>query len=165
MGTLRSEYINLNDESDENRRLKVENSKLVFQNACTEISLAKAEADNFAKSEEVKSLQSVINLLASEYSNQSDSHVKSGLIGTSYGEKHGGLEDSVSLRPSDASSLIGTSDTALQEKSSMDSKTGLDEFLSYILPISIIVFLLIAIMWFIIVKKLQNTQEKAEQYI
>ncbi|CAI2175425.1 14662_t:CDS:2, partial [Funneliformis geosporum] len=51
---LRNEYINLNDE---NRRLKVENSKLVSQNACTEISLAKAKADNFAKSEEVKSLQ------------------------------------------------------------------------------------------------------------
>src|SRR5215471_5681303 len=83
---LRSEYINLNDE---NRRLKVENSKLVSQNACTEISLAKAEADNFAKSEEVKSLQSVINLLAPGYSdknNQSDSHVKSS------GEKHDGLE-------------------------------------------------------------------------
>src|SRR5215471_7781473 len=90
---LRSEYINLNDE---NRRLKVENSKLVSQYACTEISLAKAEADNFAKSEEVKSLQSVINLLAPEYSNRSDLHVKSG------GEKHDGLEDS------GASSLIGT---------------------------------------------------------
>jgi hypothetical protein len=153
---LRSEYINLNDE---NRRLKVENSKLVSQNACTEISLAKAEADNFAKSEEVKSLQSVINLLAPEYSNRSDSHVKSG------GEKHGGLEGSVSLRPSGASSLIGTSDTALQEKSSVDSKTGLDKLLPYILPFSIILFLLIAIMWFIIVKKLRNTQEKAEQYI
>src|SRR5436190_21011241 len=88
---LRSEYINLNDE---NRRLKVENSKLVFRNACTEISLAKAEADNFAKSEEVKSLQSVINLLAPEYSNKNNSHVKSG------GKKHGGLEGSVSLRSS-----------------------------------------------------------------
>ena len=157
---LRSEYINLNDE---NRRLKVENSKLVSQNACTEISLAKAEADNFAKSEEVKSLQSVINLLTPEYSNLSDSHVKSGPIGARM--KHGGLEDSVSLRPSGASSLIGTSDTALQKKSSMDSKTGLDEFLPYILPISIIVFLLIAIMWFIMLKKLRNTQETAEQYI
>src|ERR1700733_5023296 len=73
---LRSEYINLNDE---NRQLKVENSKLVSQNACTEISLAKAKADNFAKSEKVKSLQFVINLLASEYSgknNWSDSHIK-----------------------------------------------------------------------------------------
>jgi hypothetical protein len=159
---LRSEYINLNDE---NRRLKVENSKLVSQNACTEISLAKAEADNFAKSEEVKSLQSVINLLAPEYSNRSDSHVKSGPIGASHGEKHGGLEDSVSLRPSGASSLIGTSDTALQEKSSVDSKTGLDKLLPYILPFSIILFLLIAIMWFIMLKKLRNTQETAEQYI
>ncbi|GBC01001.1 hypothetical protein RclHR1_40200001 [Rhizophagus clarus] len=157
---LRSEYINLNDE---NRRLKVENSKLVSKNACTEISLAKAEADNFAKSEEVKSLQSVINLLVPEYSNWSDSHVKSGPIGARM--KHGGLEGSDSLRPSGAFSLIGTSDTALQEKSSVDSKTGLDEFLPYILPFSIILFLLIAIMLFIIVKKLRNTQEKAEQYI
>src|SRR3954469_12512507 len=71
---LQNEYINLNDE---NRQLKVENSKLVSQNACTEISLAKAEADNFAKSEEAKSLQSMINLLTPEYSNRSDSHVKS----------------------------------------------------------------------------------------
>ncbi|GBB95910.1 hypothetical protein RclHR1_02640024 [Rhizophagus clarus] len=90
---LQSEYINLNDE---NRQLKVENSKLVSQNTCTEISLAKAKADNFAKSEEVKSLH--------------------GLIGALHGEKHGGLEDSISLRPSGASSLISTSDTALQEK-------------------------------------------------
>src|SRR5215471_6903097 len=149
---LRSEYINLNDE---NRRLKVENSKLVSQYACTEISLAKAEADNFAKSEEVKSLQSVINLLAPEYSNQSDSHVKSG------GEKHGGLEGSVSLRPS----LIGTSEAPMEPKSSVDSKTGLDKLLPYILPFSIILFLLIAIMWFIMLKKLRNTQETAEQYI
>ena len=157
---LRNEYINLNDE---NRRLKVENSKLVSQNACTEISLAKAEADNFAKSEEVKSLQSVINLLAPEYSNRSDSHVKSRLIGARM--KHGRLEGSVSLRPSGASSLIGISDTALQEKSSVDSKTGLDKLLPYILPFSIILFLLIAIMWFIMLKKLRNTQETAEQYI
>src|SRR6266496_35974 len=62
---LRSEYMKLNDEF---RRLKVENSKLIFQNACTEISLAKSKADNFAKLEEVKSLQSVINLLAPGYS-------------------------------------------------------------------------------------------------
>ncbi|CAI2187611.1 17686_t:CDS:2, partial [Funneliformis geosporum] len=45
---LQSEYIKLNDK---NRQLKVENSKLVSQNACTEISLTKAEADNFAKLE------------------------------------------------------------------------------------------------------------------
>ncbi|CAB4388733.1 unnamed protein product [Rhizophagus irregularis] len=149
---LRSKYINLNDE---NRRLKVENSKLVSQNACTEISLAKAEADNFAKSEEVKSLQSVINLLAPEYSNRSYSHVKSGPIGTSYGR------NDIS-----APSPIGTLDRPFQgEKSSVDSKTGLDNFLPYILVFSIILFLLITIMWFIIVKRLRNTQEKAEQYI
>ncbi|CAI2202038.1 12916_t:CDS:1, partial [Funneliformis geosporum] len=96
---------------------------------------------------EVKSLQSVINLLAPEYSNRSDSYVKGGPIGASHGEKHGGLEDS------GASSLIGTSDT------------GLDKLLPYILPFSIILFLLIAIMWIIIVKKLRNTREIAEQYI
>src|SRR6266496_3437426 len=74
---LWSEYIKLNDEY---RRVKVENSKLISQKACTEISLAKAEADNFAKLEEVKSLQSVINLLVPGYSdknNRLDSHVKS----------------------------------------------------------------------------------------
>ncbi|RGB32306.1 hypothetical protein C1646_670248 [Rhizophagus diaphanus] len=108
---LQSEYINLNDE---NRRLKVENSKLVSQNTCTEISLAKIKADNFAKLEEVKSLQSVINLSAPEYSNQSDSHVKSRPIGASHGEKHGGLEGLVSLRPSGASLLIGISNRAFQ---------------------------------------------------
>src|SRR5437763_3386659 len=103
---LRSEYMKLNDEF---RRLKVENSKLIFQNACTEISLAKSKADNFAKLEEVKSLQSVINLLAPEYSdknnqsddncsllqvNASDSHVKSSLIGALHGEKNNESEDS-----------------------------------------------------------------------
>src|SRR6266542_794043 len=146
---LRSEYINLNDE---NRRLKVENSKLVSQNACTEISLAKAKADNFVKSEEVKSLQSVINLLAPEYSdkkNQSDSYVKSG------GEKN---DISAYL-------LIGTPDTALQKKSSVNLKTDLDKLLSSILAYSIILFLLIAIIWFIVVKKLWNTWEKSDQYI
>ncbi|CAG8730498.1 28658_t:CDS:1 [Racocetra persica] len=73
---LRSKYIKLNDE---NRRLKVENSKLISQSACAKISLVKSKADNFAKSEEVKSLQSVINLLAPKYSdnNQSDSLVAS----------------------------------------------------------------------------------------
>ena len=146
---MRSEYINLNDE---NRQLKVENSKLVSQNACTEISLAKAEADNFAKSKEVKSLQTVINLLAPEYSdkkNQSDSHVKSS------GEKN---DISASL-------LIGTPDTALQKKSSVNLKTDLDKLLSSILAYSIILFLLIAIIWFIVVKKLWNTWEKSDQYI
>jgi hypothetical protein len=103
---LRSEYINLNDK---NRRLKVENSKLVSQNACTEISLAKAETDNFAKSEEVKSLQFVINLLLSEYSgknNWSDLHVKSGLIDASHDEKN----------DISASSVIGISDNPIQEE-------------------------------------------------
>src|SRR6266542_2288550 len=146
---LRSEYINLNDE---NRRLKVENSKLVSENACTEISLAKAEADNFAKSEEVKSLQSVINLLAPEYSNkknQSDSHVKSD-----------GKKNDIS-----ASLLIDIPDSPIQgEKSSVNSKTDHDKLLSSILAYSIILFFLIAIIWFIVVKKLWNTW-KNDQYI
>src|SRR5437764_7466334 len=95
--------------NDEFRRLKVENSKLISQNACTEISLAKSKADNFAKLEEVKLLQSVINLLASEYSNknnQSDdscsllqvnapnSHVKSSPIGALHSKKNNEPEDS-----------------------------------------------------------------------
>jgi hypothetical protein len=131
---LRSEYINLNDE---NRRLKVENSKLVSQNACTEISLAKAKANNFAKSEEVKSLQSVINLLPPEYSgknNWSDSHVKSGLIDASHDEKN-----NIS-----ASLVIGTPDNPIQGESakpkeisdsnSMNSKSKL---LEPILPVNL----------------------------
>ncbi|CAI2179198.1 2099_t:CDS:2, partial [Funneliformis geosporum] len=110
---LRSEYINLNDE---NRRLKVENSKLVSQNACMEISLAKAEADNFVKSEEVKSLQSVINLLALGYSdknNQSNPHVKSGLIITLQGEKN----------DISASSIIGILDSSIEEEKTSDSNS------------------------------------------
>ncbi len=96
---LRSEYIKLNNKF---RRLKVENSKLISQNACTEISLAKSKADNFAKLEKVKLLQSVINLLTLRYSNKNnqsddgcsllqvnapDLHVKSNLIGALHGEK------------------------------------------------------------------------------
>ncbi|RGB29300.1 hypothetical protein C1646_766738 [Rhizophagus diaphanus] len=103
---LQNKYMKLNDEF---RRLKVENFILIFQNnACTEIILAKFKADNFAKLEEVKSLQSVINLLASKYSdksNQSDdgcsllqvnasnSHIKSSLIGALHGKKNNELED------------------------------------------------------------------------
>ncbi len=101
----------------------------------------------------MKSLQSVINLLVPEYSdkkNQSDSHVKSG------GEKN---DISTSL-------LIGTPDSPIQgEKSSVNSKTDLDKLLSSILAYSIILFLLIAIIWFIVVKKLWNTWEKSDQYI
>ncbi|KAF0467419.1 hypothetical protein F8M41_026013 [Gigaspora margarita] len=62
-----------------NGKLKVENSKFTFQNACTEISLAKAKANKFTKSEEVKSIQFVINLLAPGYTNknnQSNSYIK-----------------------------------------------------------------------------------------
>ena len=115
---LQSEYINLNNK---NRQLKVENSKLVFQNACTEISLAKVEADNFAKSEEVKLLKSVINLLAPGYSgknSRSDSH----------GRKNDEPEDPVSLRPSSTSSVVGILDRPFQgeaDSSSMDSKSNL----------------------------------------
>src|SRR6266498_1600162 len=147
---LRSEYIKLNNDY---RRLKVENSKLISQNACTEISLAKSKADNFAKSEEVKSLQSVINLLAPKYSNkknQSDSYVKSS-----------GKKNDIS-----ASLLISILDSPIQgEKSSVNSKTDFDKVLSSILAYSIILFLLIVIIWFIVVKKLWNTWEKSDQYI
>ncbi len=61
--------------NDKFRWLKVKNSKLIFQNACIEISFVKFKADNFVKLEKVKLLQSVINLLTSGYfdkNNQSD---------------------------------------------------------------------------------------------
>ncbi|CAI2185396.1 5212_t:CDS:1 [Funneliformis geosporum] len=131
---LRNEYINLNDE---NKRLKVENSKLVSQNACTEISLAKAEADNFAKSEEVKSLQCVINLLTpghSDKNNRSDSHVKGGLIGASHNEKN----------DISASSVIGTPDNPIQgesakpkEISDSNSVNSKSKLLEPILPVNL----------------------------
>ncbi|CAG8808734.1 21463_t:CDS:2, partial [Dentiscutata erythropus] len=50
-----NEYMKINDEA---RQLKVENSKLFFQYACAETSLAKYKAECYAKSEEVKLLQS-----------------------------------------------------------------------------------------------------------
>ena len=90
----------------------------------------------------MKSLQSVINLLVPGYfdkNNQSDSYVKSG------GKKN---DISISL-------LISTPDSLIQgEKSSVNSKTDLDKVLSSILAYSIILFFLIAIIWFIVVKKL-----------
>ncbi|RIB02992.1 hypothetical protein C2G38_2226279 [Gigaspora rosea] len=73
--------------NDEARRLKVENSKLFSQYACAKTSLAKYKAEYYAKSEEVKSLQSVINSFPPGYfdkNNQldgperTDSYVKSG---------------------------------------------------------------------------------------
>ncbi|CAG8554404.1 25990_t:CDS:2, partial [Racocetra persica] len=72
--------------NNEARQLKVENSKLFFQYACAETSLAKYKAECHTKSEEVKSLQSVINSLPPGYfdkNNQpdgpkrTDSYVKS----------------------------------------------------------------------------------------
>ncbi len=97
-------------------RLKVENSKLIFQNAYTEISLAKA--DNFAKSEKVKLFQSVINLLTLGYSNknnrysnknnQSDSYVKTG------GEKNDESECSSTLPVIANDILDNTSEVKIQ---------------------------------------------------
>ncbi|RGB26696.1 hypothetical protein C1646_770085 [Rhizophagus diaphanus] len=115
---LQSEYINLNDK---NRRLKVKNSKLVSRNACTEISLVKAKANKFAKSEEVKSLQSVINLLTPQYpdkDNQSDLHIKSRLIGALHGGKNDEPEDPGSLceHLSSTSSVIGIPDRPFQDE-------------------------------------------------
>ncbi|KAF0386846.1 hypothetical protein F8M41_011307 [Gigaspora margarita] len=46
---LRNEYMKINDEA---RWLKIENSKLFFQYACAETSLAKYKAEYHAKSEE-----------------------------------------------------------------------------------------------------------------
>src|SRR5262249_32164667 len=117
---LRSEYINLNDE---NRRLKVENSKLVSRNAYTEISFAKAEADNFAKSEEVKSLQSVINLLAPGYSDKNNQFKK-------YQEKNDKPEGS------SASSVIGTLDSPIQEEGDSNSVNSKSNLLEPILPVT-----------------------------
>ena len=190
---LRSEYMKLNDEF---RRLKVENSKLISQNACTEISLAKSKADNFAKLEEVKSLQSVINLLAPEYSdknNQSDdgrsllqvnapdSHVKSSPIGALHGEKNNEPEDSFIKgntsnspiqRQKDNSVNLETifSEPIIPATSSNEISLGgaglagnpivIDKLLSSMLTYSIILFLLIVIIWFIVVKKLWNGWKK-----
>ncbi|GBC08339.1 hypothetical protein RclHR1_08040001, partial [Rhizophagus clarus] len=100
------------------RWLKVENSKFVFQNACTEISLAKAEADNFAKLEEVKLLQFVINLLTPEYSgknNQSDLYVKGGLIDALHGKKN----------DISTSSIIDTPDSPIQGEKTSDNQSYL----------------------------------------
>ncbi|CAG8773071.1 2342_t:CDS:1 [Dentiscutata erythropus] len=94
---LRNKYMKINNEA---RRLKVENSKLFSQYACTETSLAKYKAKCHAKSEEVKLLQSVINSLPPGYfdkNNQldgperTDSYVKSG------GKKNNEPERSYSL--------------------------------------------------------------------
>src|SRR4051812_46117483 len=184
---LQSEYIKFNDDY---RRGKGEKFKLISHQADTEKYLVKTKTDNFAKSEEVKSLQSVINLLAPEYSdknNRSDSHIKSGSIGALHGEKN----------EYSGSSIIDTSDRPIQEEKSSDSnrvnsKSNLlepflpvttvneisiggadgmvklsgslivaDEFLSSLLTYLIILFLFIIIIILIIVmKKLLNTWRK-----
>ncbi|CAG8712158.1 25952_t:CDS:1 [Racocetra persica] len=73
--------------NDEARRLKVENSKLFSQYACVETSLTKYKAEYHAKSEKVKSLQSVINSFSPGYFDKNNrpngpkrtnSYVKSG---------------------------------------------------------------------------------------
>ena len=179
--------------------MKVENSKLIFQNACTEISLVKSKADNFAKLEEVKSLQSVINLLASGYSdknNQSDDgrsllqvnapdlHVKSNLIGALHGEKNnepkdsfikGNISNSPIQRQKNNSVNLETifPELIIPATSSNEISLGgaglagnpiiIDKLLSSMLTYSIILFLLIAIIWFIVVKKLWNGWKKSIQ--
>ena len=195
---LRSEYMKLNDEF---RRLKVENSKLISQNACTEISLAKSKADNFAKLEEVKSLQSVINLLASGYSdknNQSDdgcsllqvnapnSHVKSSPIGALYGKKNNEPEDSFikgntsnspiqrqkdnsvnleTIFPEPIIPATSSNEISLGSAGLAGNPIVIDKLLSSMLTYSIILFLLIAIIWFIVVKKLWNGWKKSDRFI
>ena len=186
---LRSEYMKFNDEF---RRLKVKNSKLISQNACTEISLAKSKADNFAKLEEVKSLQSVINLLAPGYSdknngrsllqvNAPDSHVKSSPIGALHGEKNNEPEDSFIKGNTSNSPIQRQKDNSVNLEtifpepiipatSSNEISLGgaglagnpivIDKLLSSMLTYSIILFLLIAIIWFIVVKKLWNGWKK-----
>src|SRR5436305_7193752 len=191
--TIRSEYMKLNDEF---RRLKVKNSKLISQNACKEISIVKSKADNFAKLEEVKSLQSVINLLALGYSdknnqsddgrsllqvNASDSHVKSSPIGALHGEKNNEPEDSFIKGNTSNSPIQRQKDNSVNLEtifpepiipatSSNEISLGgaglagnpivIDKLLSSMLTYSIILFLLIAIIWFIVVKKIWNEWKK-----
>ncbi|GES83330.1 hypothetical protein RCL_jg16038.t1 [Rhizophagus clarus] len=97
---------------------KFEAIMLSCSNACTEISLAKAEADNFAKLEEVKLLQFVINLLTPEYSgknNQSDLYVKGGLIDALHGKKN----------DISTSSIIDTPDSPIQGEKTSDNQSYL----------------------------------------
>ncbi|RIB22437.1 hypothetical protein C2G38_2174005 [Gigaspora rosea] len=83
--------------NNEARQLKVKNSKLFFQYACTETSLAKYKAEYYAKSEEVKSLQSVINSFPLGYfdkNNQPDGSERTDLYVKSGGEKNNEPESS-----------------------------------------------------------------------
>ncbi|RIB27453.1 hypothetical protein C2G38_2029373 [Gigaspora rosea] len=85
---LRNEYMKINNEA---RRLKVENSKLFSQYACAETFLAKYKADYHTKSEEVKSLQSVINSSLPGYfdkNNQPDGPEKTDSYVKSSGKKN-----------------------------------------------------------------------------
>ncbi|CAG8803745.1 5920_t:CDS:1, partial [Dentiscutata erythropus] len=152
---LQNEYMKINDEA---RRLKVENSKLFSQYACAETSLAKYKAECYAKSEEVKSLQSVINSLPPRYfdkNNQpdglerTDSYIKSG------GEKNNEPESS------SASSEQIIPATISKEKillSGAGNSINIDKLLSSVLTCLILLFLLIVIIWLVIVKKLRNLE-------
>ncbi|CAI2181356.1 9620_t:CDS:2 [Funneliformis geosporum] len=149
---LQSEYIKLNDK---NRQLKVENSKLVSQNACTEISLTKAEADNFAKLEKWAD---------SCFVRQKNDISASSVIGT----PDSPIEEE---KTSDSNSVNSKSNllepilpVILANEVSVGSAEGMvklsgspiiaDEFLSFLFTYSIILFLLIIIILIIVVKKL-----------
>ena len=152
---LRSEYMKLNDEV---RRLKVENSKLISQNACTEIFLAKSKADNFVKSEEVKS----INLLPPEYFNkndQSDLYIKTGELSFASCKHSASSEQIIPATSSNKISLGGAEGVTKLTSNSID----IDKLLSSMLTYSMILFLMIAIIWIIVVKKLWNGRKKSIQ--
>ncbi|CAG8450103.1 15832_t:CDS:2 [Cetraspora pellucida] len=83
--------------NDEARQLKVENSKLFSQYACTETSLAKYKAEYYAKSEKVKLFQSVINSFLPRYfdkNNQPDGPERTDSYAKSGDEKNNKLESS-----------------------------------------------------------------------
>ena len=156
--------------NDEARRLKVENSKLFSQYAYAETSLAKYKAECHAKSEEVKSLQSVINSLPGpsrtplgyfdennrQYGpERTDSYIKGGLIGALHGEKNNEPESS------SASSEQIVPTTISKEKISLggaENPIDIDKLLSSVLTYSIMFFLLVVIIWLVVIKKLWNLE-------
>ncbi|CAG8520163.1 1209_t:CDS:1 [Dentiscutata heterogama] len=152
---LRNEYMKINDEA---RQLKVENSKLFSQYACAETSLAKYKAEYYAKSEEVKSLQSVINSFPSGYfdkNNQPDDPERTDSYAKSGGKKNNKPESS------SASSEQIIPVTICKEKISLGglgNSIDIDKLLSSVFTCSILLFLLIVIIWLVVVKKLWNLE-------
>ncbi|CAG8703814.1 18752_t:CDS:1 [Gigaspora rosea] len=126
--------------NDEARRLKVENSKLFFQYACAETSLTKYKAEYYAKSEEVKSLQFVINSFPPGYfdkNNQPDGPERTDSYAKSGGEKNNEPESS------SASSEQIIPVTICKEKISLGgsgNSIDIDKLLSSVFTCSILLF-------------------------